>query len=239
MKSNLLKNIEMKVFIVDDLQANLDFFKDILSSEFEVEGFTNPHAALVKIQTSTPDLVLVDCLMPGMDGHELISRIKKDRPELPIIMISGHRYEENLLKALDLMADDFIFKPVGQSELIARIKSKILKAKKDTDYSEDKVEDVIEDVRFDDINESAYFDDEKIELKTKEYRLLKFLVKKRNQIVTREDIFVNVWEDIFVSPATLDTHICQLRKKMNKHGSKIVTRKNSGFVYTSDENTIQ
>jgi DNA-binding winged helix-turn-helix (wHTH) protein len=69
-------------------------------------------------------------------------------------------------------------------------------------------------------------------LKNKEYKLLKYLVAKKDQLVSREEIFTSIWEDICVSPATLDTHICQLRKKLENHGDKIVTRKNTGFLYS-------
>lgn len=224
----------MKIIVIDDLQTNLDFFQEALKANFEVATFLKASDAFASMLKNQPDLVLVDCLMPEMDGHQVLVKIKNAFPHMPVIMISGYRAEENLLKALDMMVDDFVFKPVAAEELIARITNKILRARKIALTSKTNEVEDDENIKFNDLYETVTFVDQELKLQSKEYRLFKFLVKRKNQLVTREEIFVNIWEDIYVSPATLDTHMCQLRKKLENHGEKIVTRKNTGFIYSTE-----
>ncbi len=224
----------MKLMVIDDMQYNLELFQDMLGHEFNLALFSDPKEAILQLNKINPDLVLLDCIMPGLDGHKVLSTIKTHNPFLPVIMISGYRIEENLLQALDNQVDDFIYKPVFVDELVARIKNKIQKSQnRFAGASKADFKD-FDDVILDDAEESIKIEDNIIRLKGKEYRLFKYLYGRRNQLVTREELFVNVWDDIYVSPATLDTHLCQLRKKLDHFGERIVTRKNTGFVYSTE-----
>lgn len=226
----------MKIVIIDDLQFNLDFFEDVLKHHFEVHCFTGPKAAINFMNLHQPDLVVLDCVMPGQDGFTTYLQIKHLFPKVPVIMVSGYRIEDNLVRALDMHVDDFVYRPIGQEEFIARIKNKILKSKRIKNEMNNI--DQIDFVKFDDLNETVIFEEEIIPLKSKEYRLLKFLACRRDQLVTRDEIFLNVWEDIYVSPATLDTHMCQLRKKLNNHANHILTRKNIGFIFSTSAHEV-
>jgi two-component system alkaline phosphatase synthesis response regulator PhoP len=213
-----------RIIVIDDMYFNLEFFQDILKSDFKIETFSNPRIALAEVLLNPPDLVLVDCVMPELDGFEVFSSIRSKYPNLPIIMTSGYRIEDNVIKAMDLLIDDFIYKPIEANELIARIKNKINKYRnksiptpKHTEYLE-----------FNDEQELIKLDHKEIKLKSKEYNLLKYLVQNKNQIVTREEIFINVWNDISVSGATLE-----------KYGDNIVTKKHSGFLYTNEIQSFQ
>jgi len=173
--------------------------------------------------------------MPGVDGHQLLMKIKRIYNEIPVIMVSGYHNEDNLVKAMDLSVDDFIFKPVMVDELIARVKNKINKYKKNINVNaiDEELEKLSDEILFDEVDEKVIIDSMDYHLKGKEFRLLKYLASRKNQLVTREEIFINVWEDIHVSPATLDTHLCQLRRKLGPHGNRVVTRKNTGFLYST------
>jgi DNA-binding response OmpR family regulator len=217
--------------IIDDLLSNLELYCEALGDRFHVYPFTEPLLAIEQAEVIKPDLILLDCVMPKLHGHVVLEKIKTIYPKLPVIMISGFRIEDNLIKAMDLLVEDFIFKPVMMDELVARIENKINKSKH---VFEDSQDDKIftSNINFNDEEFEVTFEGEKFKLKNKEYKLLKYLVAKKDQLVSREEIFTSIWEDICVSPATLDTHICQLRKKLENHGDKIVTRKNTGFLYS-------
>jgi len=217
--------------IIDDLLSNLELYCEALADHFHVFPFTEPLQALEQAEAIKPDLILLDCIMPKLNGHVVLEKIKNIYPKLPVIMISGFRLEENLIKAMDMLVDDFIFKPVMMDELVARIENKINKSKHVFIESQE-VKMHSSNISFNDEEFEVVFENEKFKLKNKEYKLLKYLVARKDQLVSREEIFSNIWEDICVSPATLDTHICQLRKKLENHGDKIVTRKNTGFLYS-------
>lgn len=221
----------MKLMVIDDMQSNLEFFQDILKDEFSVHTFLEPITAIENIAKIKPDLVLLDYVMPELSGHEVLKIIKSRFPRLPVIVISGFRVEDYAVNSLEALADDFIFKPIFGDELIARIKNKIEKCRRLFAEINDHLDF---NLKFNDEAETVFIDDSEFQLKGKEYRLLKYLVENKNQLVTREDIFMNVWQNVSVSPATLDTHLCQLRKKLDKHGDKIVTRKNSGFLFSTE-----
>jgi DNA-binding response OmpR family regulator len=172
--------------------------------------------------------------MPKISGHDVFKKIKSFHSNLPIIMISGYRIEENLIKSMDDLIDDFIFKPVCSEELIARINNKI--AKYENKQNLTSIEDLYDDILFNDFEEKVTIDGNEYDLKGKEYRLLKYMVTNKNQLISRDEIFSKVWNDTFVSSATLDTHLCQLRKKLDKHGDRLITRKNSGFIYSKELN---
>jgi len=220
----------MKIVVIDDQLANLEFFKSILMPRYEVEAFVDHEKALASIRDNAPDLVILDCVMPNVSGHQVLKNIKNLDPILPVVMISGYRIEDNLLQSMDQMVDDFIYKPVSPEELLARVQNKMMKAREKKQRNQ--FFDLCDGIIFDDINEVVAIDHHFFELKGKEYQLFKFLVNRQNQLVSREDIFNELWGETFVTSATLDTHLCQLRKKLAQYGDRIITRKNAGFLYS-------
>ena len=114
-----------RILIVDDIEDNLFLLQSILTEEgYEVDTAQNGKSALSKIEASPPDLVLMDAMMPGMDGYEVTRRIRKNKklPFIPILMITAH-IEADVPKGLELGANDFIRKPIDYDELMARIKA--------------------------------------------------------------------------------------------------------------------
>lgn len=128
MFSSQVKNKSQKairILIVDDLEDNLFLLESILTEEgFEVDSAKNGKLALAKIEASPPDLVLLDAMMPGMDGYEVTRRIRKNGklPFIPILLITAYE-KANVPQGLDLGANDFIQKPIDYDELMARIKA--------------------------------------------------------------------------------------------------------------------
>ncbi|HEY9668563.1 MAG TPA: response regulator [Coleofasciculaceae cyanobacterium] len=114
-----------RILVVDDIEDNLFLLQSILTDEgYEVDTAQNGKLALSKIEASPPDLVLMDAMMPGMDGYEVTRRIRNNKklPFIPILMITAH-IEANVPKGLELGANDFIRKPIDYDELMARIKA--------------------------------------------------------------------------------------------------------------------
>lgn len=114
-----------RILVVDDVEDNLFLLKSILTEEgYDVDTAPNGKLALSKIEASPPDLVLMDAMMPGIDGYEVTRRIRKNKklPFIPILMITAH-IEANVPKGLELGANDFIRKPIDYDELMARIKA--------------------------------------------------------------------------------------------------------------------
>lgn len=116
-----------RILIVDDIQDNISLLEAILVEEgYVVDTANNGKAALVKVQTTPPDLILLDAMMPGMDGYELTKRIReqKDLPFIPIVLITAYE-NMNAAEALDLGANDFLRKPIEYDELMARVRASL------------------------------------------------------------------------------------------------------------------
>ncbi|MFB2878331.1 response regulator [Floridanema aerugineum] len=116
-----------RILIVDDMQDNISLLEAILVEEgYVVDTANNGKAALAKVQTTPPDLILLDAMMPGMDGYELTRRIReqKDLPFIPIVLITAYE-NMNAAQALDLGANDFVRKPIEYDELMARVRASL------------------------------------------------------------------------------------------------------------------
>ncbi len=219
----------MKVVVIDDSQDSLDYFKEILFNHFDVITFHSPLKAIEYMSVNTPDMVLCDCEMSEMHGLDFLATLKSDFPHIASIMYSGFRIEDNLEKALNLLCDDFFYKPISEFELIARIKNKIMKSAKATRLSMNS----IANINFDDEAETVEIHGEKFPLKTTEYNLYKYFVTNSGKVLSKKEIKVSLWNKIDIADSVLDTHLCSLRKKLQKYGDEIVTKKSAGYIYES------
>ena len=178
----------------------------------------------------TPDLVLLDIMMPGMDGIEVIKELRKEK-KTPVIMLTAKGDTFDKVLALELGADDYIVKPFEPKELIARIKAVIRR-------TEQADEPVDETVRYDglEISLSTYtveYMGNKLELPPKELELLYFLAQHPNKVFTREQLLQKVWEfEFYGDSRTVDVHIKRLREKLNgEHNWQIKTVWGVGYKF--------
>jgi two-component system, OmpR family, alkaline phosphatase synthesis response regulator PhoP len=227
-----------KILLVDDEVDILEFLKYNLEQDnFEVLVSNNGKDALKKI-LQNPDLIVLDIMMPEMDGFELYQQIKKNKvyQDIPIIFLTAKSGETDEIKGLDLGASDYIQKPISPKKLIARIKSNLRKTSQD-----DKKAKSIEILK---IGPLA-IDVEKFVVKVdsrekffprKEFQLLHFLAQNPGKVINRDTLLKEIWgNDVYVIDRTIDVHIRKIREKLGKHSELIETIKGVGYRFKHDE----
>lgn len=223
----------MKIAIVDDLNKNLKLYSEVLGTEFEIETYSKPEEFLFQLPDFECDLVLLDWHMPIVNGYEVLKRIRLQKPTIPVVMITAEYVENNLIDALDMGADDFVVKPVSNTELIARIKNKIFKTRM---ALQEKERQRTKAVQFNDDSHCIIINGATIQLQNKEYRLLRYIANNEKRIISREEIMSHIWNNVpEVSTTTLDTHLSILRKKLGEHSKLIMTKKGHGYVFDASE----
>ncbi len=227
-----------KILLVDDEVDILEFLKYNLEQEdFEVLVSTNGKDALKKI-SQNPDLIVLDIMMPEMDGFELYQQIKsnKNSQDIPIIFLTAKSGETDEIKGLDLGANDYIQKPISPKKLIARIKSNLRKSprleKKNKEAEHLKIGPLEIDVE-----KFAIKVDSKLKFfPRKEFQLLYFLASNPGKVMKRETILKEIWgNDVYVIDRTIDVHIRKVREKLGKHSEIIETIKGVGYRFKHNE----
>tara|TARA_Y200000002_G_scaffold231180_1_gene190883 strand:- start:625 stop:1305 length:681 start_codon:yes stop_codon:yes gene_type:complete len=223
-----------KVFLVEDEQSIITLVQYNLKKEgFKVSISSNGEEALREIKEQEPDLVLLDWMLPDLSGIDICRSLKKDKKlqDLPIIMLTAKGQEEDKVAALNAGADDYITKPFGHAELVARINALLRRSK--PRVAEDKV--VYEDLVIDRIQRKVFRNKTQIDLGPTEYRMLDFFIKNPKRVYSRDQLLTNVWPDnINVENRTVDVHIRRLRKAINLDGTKELIRTVRSAGYSLD-----
>ena len=197
---------------------------------FQARGFEEGKSFLEALALETPDLILMDIMLPGEDGISLLKRLKNSSKtrDIPVIMFTAKGAEYDKVKGLDLGADDYVTKPFGMMELVSRIKAVLRRscaAKK-------KAEDIIVSGNLE-INTKKHevkADGEVIGLTLKEYELLKRLMENPNIVMTRDSLLEEIWGyDFDGETRTVDVHIRTLRQKLGKCGERVETVRGVGY----------
>ena len=191
---------------------------------FKARGFEDGKEFLEALALETPELILLDIMLPGMDGLELLSKLKAS----PVIMLTAKGAEYDKVKALDAGADDYVTKPFGMMELVSRIKAVLRRTQKDTQDSQDVI--VLGDIEMNTKKHEVTADGEVVTLTLKEYELLKRLMKNPNIVMTRDCLLEDIWGyDFDGETRTVDVHVRTLRQKLGKSGEKIETVRGVGY----------
>ena len=192
------------------------------SSGFDAIGFEDGN-----IDYSKADLVLLDIMLPGDDGITLLKKIREDSltKDIPVIMLTAKNGELDMVRALDLGADDYINKPFSIMELISRIKAVLRRTKKDSNIL------IYRNILLDsDKHKVIINNDEDIQLTHKEFKLLEYLMQNKGIVLSREKILEKVWGfDFEGETRTIDVHIRSLRLKLKSEGEHIKTVINVGY----------
>ena len=197
---------------------------------FKARGFEDGKEFLEALALETPELVLMDIMLPGEDGIELLKRLKaspKTR-DIPVIIVTAKGAEYDKVKGLDLGADDYVTKPFGMMELISRIKAVLRRSQKSSNELQDiiKVGDIEIDTKKHEVTASG----EIVNLTLKEYELLKRLMKNSNIVMTRDLLLEEIWGyDFDGETRTVDVHVRTLRQKLGKSGERIETVRGVGY----------
>lgn len=216
-----------KIFCVEDDKSIRDLIVYALSNEgFEVKGFEDFKSMKKGLEGETPDLFLLDIMLPGEDGLFILDWLRHNSyKDLPVVMLTAKDHEIDKVKGLDLGADDYITKPFSILELCARVRAILRRVSQDDST-------IIEaaGIRIDKISRRVYVDDKEIELTYKEFELLAYLVQNKGIVLSRDKIMAEIWGFDFEGESrTVDVHIAFLRQKLGKKGQYIKTIRNVGY----------
>ncbi len=218
----------MKILIVDDEIMIRNVIKEYLENESYtcIEAENGEQAIdFVKFNDDI-DLIIMDIMMPKLDGFSACKEIKKIK-DIPIIVLSARTEEFDKLVGFDLGIDDYVTKPFSPKELVARIKA-VLKRENKTSNDIFKYEDLVIDFKAHNVK----IEDKILKLTPKEYDLLVYFVKNKNIALTREQLLSNIWGyDFFGDDRTIDTHIKMLRNNLGKYRNLIVTVRAVGYKF--------
>lgn len=205
-----------RILIIEDEEAIADLEKDYLElSEFEVEIENAGDTGLARALAEDFDLVILDLMLPGMDGFEVCKSIREEK-NIPIIMVSAKKDDIDKIRGLGLGADDYMTKPFSPSELVARVKAHMSRYDRLVG-SNQKVNDIIEirGLKIDKTARRVYLDGEEKIFTTKEFDLLTFLAENPNHVYTKEELFREIWDmDSIGDIATVTVHIKKIREKI-------------------------
>ena len=222
-----------RILVTDDEQKIREMIR-----KYEFEGFTVDEAkdgfdAVNKADKEKYDLIIMDVMMPNLDGFSAVKEIKKKDPNVPVIMLSALGEEYDKIHGFDVGVDDYVVKPFSTKELMMRIHAILKRTNADTVDNE---KFVLNDLVIDYAARTVTIKNERIQLSPKEYELLVYLVKNRGIALTREKILETVWGyDFFGDDRTLDTHVKLLRKNLGDYSKYIVTLRGVGYRFEKDD----
>ena len=197
---------------------------------FKARGFEDGREFLEALALETPELVLMDIMLPGDDGLELLKKLKaspKTR-EIPVIMVTAKGADYDKVKGLDLGADDYVTKPFGMMELVSRIKAVLRRTRKDAQEPQDII--AVGEIEINTKKHEVTAAGEVVNLTLKEYELLKRLMKNPNIVMTRDCLLEDIWGyDFDGETRTVDVHVRTLRQKLGPCGEKIETVRGVGY----------
>ncbi|MFA4909819.1 MAG: response regulator transcription factor [Desulfobacteria bacterium] len=226
--------VKEKILVVDDERDIIELIKYNLEMEgFRVSSAYNGEDALRLAKREPPDLLILDLMLPGMDGLEVCQILKREpqTKHIPVIMLTAKTGEPDIVVGLGLGADDYITKPFSTRELIARVKAVLRRGKS----SPLKEKLILGDLIVDSSNYRATLRGNSIDLTTTEFNLLLFLVQRQGRVMTRQQILDGVLgDDAFVTERTVDVHIRRLRMKLKEASSYIITRRGIGYMFQTD-----
>lgn len=226
-----MSNSNIKILVVDDEPDILDFISyNLRKEEYEVQTSENGVEALEKIKSYVPDLILLDIMMPEMDGVEFC-RVLRTQPQFNhtiVAFLTARNEDFTQISALEVGGDDFINKPIRPRVLISRIKALLRRSQRANEKTDEVIQ--ISDLTIDKEKVLVIRDETKIELAKKEFELLSLLVSKPGKVFTREEIFNRIWgTDVIVGNRTIDVHIRKLREKLGEEYIK--TAKGIGYKF--------
>ena len=212
------------ILIVDDEQGIRDVLREYLELEgYEVDEAVDGMDAIRQAKARDYDLIVMDVMMPKLDGYSAVKEIKKDK-DVPVIMLSARSEEYDKLFGFEIGADDYVTKPFSPKEVVARIGAVLRRGK----TANKKI--VSDGLEIDLAGRNVYVDGKKVYLTPREYDLLFYLVRNEGIAIPREQLLADVWGyDFFGEDRTVDTYIKMLRANLGPYRDKIMTLRGVGY----------
>lgn len=224
--------MQKKILVVEDEPGILLSLRD----EFESEGFKvlsaqDGEEGLDAVRRDRPDLIVLDVMMPLLSGYEVCKQLRREGNRTPILMLTVKGKEIDKILGLEFGADDYVTKPFSLQEVVARVKAILRRTE---ERSDEPSTFSIGDVEVDFNKYEACRKGKNIELTSIEFHMLKVLVRKKGQVISRNDFLDRVWgeDNMVVSPRTIDSHIVNIRKKIEKdpsHPKHILSIRSVGY----------
>lgn len=220
-----------KLLLVDDEEKIIEVLREYAEfSQFAVDSASNGMEAVQKCAENKYDLVIMDIMMPKLDGFSAVKEIRKTS-DVPVIMLSARGEEYDKLFGFELGVDDYVVKPFSPKEVMARV-SAVLKRRGANDSQRNNQVRKFEGLEVDVIGREVYVDGEKADLTPKEYELLFYMVKNRGIALSRERLLKDVWGfEFFGDDRTVDTHIKMLRSNLKQYRKFILTLRGLGYKF--------
>ena len=219
------------IFYVEDDQEikNLVLFT-LSASGFECKGFSSSTEFFEELNKTKPDLIMLDIMLPGEDGLSILRKIKSNAlaKRIPVIMSTAKGGEYDKVNALENGADDYLTKPFGMMEMVARIKALL---RRSNGFQETGKILSNGEIRMDDEKHSVMVNDEQVQLTLKEYELLRLFLNRKDHVFSREKLLECIWGmDYFGETRTVDVHVGTLRTKLGQSGELIETVRGVGYM---------
>ncbi len=224
-----------KILIVEDEESILMGLEDNFKLEgYEVAGATDGLQGLSMAKERQYDLIMLDIMLPKMDGYEVCKQLRQVGMKVPILMLTAKSQEIDKVLGLELGADDYVTKPFSPRELLARVKALLRRSRM---MQEETEVYCFADVEIDFKKRQAVRKGESVHMTALEFSLMHFLIKHQDRVLDRTTILDEVWgRDIFVLPKTVDTHIGHLRKKLEEDPANpehIIGVRGTGYRFES------
>lgn len=221
----------IRIFVVDDEKDLTDLLHYQLGKEgFEVKFANNPFEALGKARDFNPELIILDVMMPDLDGFQLLRMIRSDNllQKVPVIMLTAKSGVEHRIKGLEQGADDYLGKPFDSQELVLRIRSILKRLADQTNDTSSRI--MLGKLMLDEDDHSISIAGEKIDFTLTEFKLIHYFLKRKGRVQTRDNLLLGVWKfDAEVETRTVDVHIRRVRKKIADSGLEIETIRGVGY----------
>jgi len=225
----------MKIWCVEDDASIRDIeVYTLKSTGFEARGFPDVPAFREALEGDRPDLIILDIMLPGEDGVELLKALRANpgTRSLPVIMATAKGMEYDKIQSLDLGADDYLVKPFGMMEMVSRVKAVLRRCR--PAYEQRVLRSGGLTVNLDE--RTVYADGERIQLTFKEFELLRLFLSRPGIVFTRDQLFNDVWGADYVGETrTVDMHIRTLRQKLGDYGKLIETVRGVGYKLEAEQ----
>lgn len=212
------------LYIIEDDEGVQEVYESAFEDFYNLKIFSNGNDFFEAFNLEKPDLIIVDIMLPDMDGYKIISDIRQRDERIPIIVVSAKTDELSFVKGLNKGADDYMAKPFSVMELLARVKAGLRRSKLLVKHQGDFV-----------IDKNSFrilYKDKNLQLTPKEYKLFSYMLSCNGRTITREELFKEVWGDEFIGETrTIDMHIAELRIKLSDAGADNVIQTVRGIGY--------
>ena len=217
-----------RILIVDDSPVEIKIIRHFLEGQYQYQEALDGEAALALVKEAPPDLILLDILMPGMDGLEVCRRLKADAgtAAVPVVFITAVAAAQSIADGFEAGGQDYITKPFGMMEFVARVKAVLRRCARQNEERELHCKDLRVNVARHEVS----YQGELKELTRKEFELLEYLLENKGLVMSRNQILCHVWGyDFDGETRTVDVHVRTLRQKLGEAGNLIETVRGVGY----------